>query len=40
MTKRKGIEYDLYTQKLSEVDRAIVESETEGFAEVLHRKRQ
>lgn len=36
--KEKGIAYDLYTQKLSEVDRAIVESETEGFAEVLTEK--
>lgn len=36
--KEKGIEYDLYTQELSEMDRAIVESETEGFAEVLTEK--
>jgi pyruvate/2-oxoglutarate dehydrogenase complex dihydrolipoamide dehydrogenase (E3) component len=35
---RDGIAYDLYTQELSEVDRAIVESETEGFAEVLTEK--
>jgi pyruvate/2-oxoglutarate dehydrogenase complex dihydrolipoamide dehydrogenase (E3) component len=35
---KDGIAYDLYTQELSEVDRAIVESETEGFAEVLTEK--
>ena len=31
----QGIAYDLYTQEMNEVDRAIVESETSGFAEVL-----
>ncbi|MDP6038431.1 MAG: mercuric reductase [Candidatus Latescibacteria bacterium] len=31
----KNIPYDLYTQELNEVDRAIVESETTGFAEVI-----
>lgn len=31
----QGVAYDLYTQEMNEVDRAIVESETSGFAEVL-----
>lgn len=36
--EQKGIPYDLYTQELSKVDRAIVESQTEGFVEVLTEK--
>ena len=33
--KQQNIEYDLIVQKLDEVDRAIVESESSGFAKVL-----
>jgi pyruvate/2-oxoglutarate dehydrogenase complex dihydrolipoamide dehydrogenase (E3) component len=33
--KQQNIEYDLIVQKLDEVDRAIVESESAGFAKVL-----
>jgi pyruvate/2-oxoglutarate dehydrogenase complex dihydrolipoamide dehydrogenase (E3) component len=33
--QEKNIEYDLIVQKLSEVDRAVVESEESGFAKVL-----
>ncbi|MDA0748128.1 MAG: mercuric reductase, partial [bacterium] len=35
---QQGISYDVYTQTLDEVDRAIVENETEGFAEVFTKK--
>ncbi len=34
----RGIEYDLFTVPLGEVDRAVVESEEVGFAKVLTRK--
>src|SRR5205809_5832395 len=33
--RSQNIEYDLIVQKLDEVDRAIVESESSGFAKVL-----
>ena len=33
--RRKGIAYDLFTQPLEEVDRAVLESEETGFAKVL-----
>lgn len=33
--RKKGIEYDLFTVPLEEVDRAVVESEEVGFAKVL-----
>ena len=36
--EKKDIPFDLYTQELDEVDRAIVESETTGFAEVMTEK--
>lgn len=36
--KEKGIEVDTYTQELAEVDRAILDSETEGFVRVHVRK--
>lgn len=36
--KEKGIELDTYTQELAEVDRAILDSETEGFVRVHVRK--
>jgi len=36
--ENNDIAYDLYTQELNEVDRAIVESQTEGFAEVITEK--
>lgn len=36
--KKKGIDYDVFAIPLSEVDRAIVESEEEGFAKILTRK--
>jgi pyruvate/2-oxoglutarate dehydrogenase complex dihydrolipoamide dehydrogenase (E3) component len=36
--KQKGIEYDLFRQELKEVDRAVVEDEEAGFAEVLTAK--
>jgi pyruvate/2-oxoglutarate dehydrogenase complex dihydrolipoamide dehydrogenase (E3) component len=36
--RQAGVEHDLWRQPLGEVDRAIVESETEGFAKVLTEK--
>jgi len=36
--KEKGIEVDTYTQELAEVDRAILDGETEGFVRVHVRK--
>ena len=36
--KKKNLEYDLIVQKLDEVDRAVVESESAGFAKVLAAK--
>ena len=36
--EQKGIAYDVWKQPLSELDRAIVESEAEGFAKVLTEK--
>ena len=36
--KEKGIEVDTYTQELSEVDRAILDGETDGFVRVHVRK--
>jgi pyruvate/2-oxoglutarate dehydrogenase complex dihydrolipoamide dehydrogenase (E3) component len=33
--KKQNVEYDLITQKVTEVDRAVVESETAGFAKAL-----
>ncbi len=36
--REKGIEYDLFTQPVAEVDRAVVEREEIGFAKVLTRK--
>jgi pyruvate/2-oxoglutarate dehydrogenase complex dihydrolipoamide dehydrogenase (E3) component len=36
--KAQGIEYDLFTQPMEDVDRAILESEDQGFAKVLTRK--
>ncbi len=38
MAEEKGIEIDTFTQKLDEVDRAILEDETEGFVRVHTRK--
>jgi pyruvate/2-oxoglutarate dehydrogenase complex dihydrolipoamide dehydrogenase (E3) component len=35
---RAGVPHDVWTQPLSEVDRAVVESETEGFAKVITEK--
>ncbi len=35
---KRGVEYDLFKVELSEVDRAIVESEEAGFAKILTRK--
>ncbi len=37
--KAKGIELDTYTQELSEMDRAILDGETDGFVRVHARKR-
>jgi pyruvate/2-oxoglutarate dehydrogenase complex dihydrolipoamide dehydrogenase (E3) component len=36
--KKQNVEYDVIVQKLDEVDRAVVESETAGFAKVLAAK--
>lgn len=36
--KKKNVEYDVIVQKLDEVDRAVVENETAGFAKVLAAK--
>jgi len=36
--RKEGVEYDLYRQPMSEVDRAVVENATAGFAKVLTRK--
>jgi pyruvate/2-oxoglutarate dehydrogenase complex dihydrolipoamide dehydrogenase (E3) component len=36
--KRKGIEYDLFTQRMDDVDRAVLENEDAGFAKVLAAK--
>ncbi len=36
--KEKGMEVDSYTQELSEVDRAILDGETEGFGRIHARK--
>jgi pyruvate/2-oxoglutarate dehydrogenase complex dihydrolipoamide dehydrogenase (E3) component len=36
--KKAGIAHDVWTQPLAEVDRAIVESETQGFAKVITEK--
>jgi pyruvate/2-oxoglutarate dehydrogenase complex dihydrolipoamide dehydrogenase (E3) component len=36
--RAKGVPYDLYTQRVEEVDRAVVESEETGFAKVLVEK--
>lgn len=33
--KDKNVEYDLITEKIDELDRAVVESETKGFVKVL-----
>jgi pyruvate/2-oxoglutarate dehydrogenase complex dihydrolipoamide dehydrogenase (E3) component len=36
--KKAGVPHDVWTQPLSEVDRAVVESESEGFAKVITEK--
>jgi pyruvate/2-oxoglutarate dehydrogenase complex dihydrolipoamide dehydrogenase (E3) component len=36
--RKRGLEFDVWTQPLEEVDRAVVESEEAGFAKVLTRK--
>lgn len=36
--KEQGVDYDLYTQEMDEIDRNIVESEEVGFAKVLTEK--
>jgi pyruvate/2-oxoglutarate dehydrogenase complex dihydrolipoamide dehydrogenase (E3) component len=36
--RRAGIEYDVWTQPLADTDRAVLESETAGFAKVLTEK--
>ncbi len=36
--RAKGIEYDVFTQPVAEIDRAVLESEEIGFAKVLTRK--
>lgn len=36
--KRKNIEYDAFSRKLSEVDRAILDGETDGFVKITSEK--
>jgi pyruvate/2-oxoglutarate dehydrogenase complex dihydrolipoamide dehydrogenase (E3) component len=36
--RKAGLPHDVWTQPLSEVDRAVVESESEGFAKVITEK--
>ena len=36
--QKRGIEFDIYVQPLEENDRAVIDSETEGFVKILTRK--